>query len=327
MARAIMSGYLWKVAIIGVSIVCFAPVGRAQGILAAGECEMLKKVVVHTENDFILLKASQLEGDKWGVSLALPGSRSCYIQRSMRISYVCESRMFSSRPDALRFRDQRLDAIQECLGPVWTKQLMFAEFFVGVSDPDAERSIILAVERDGPYDRYFLRTDVQRMNQLPLEAAPQSPAKVRPDGYCGTLKEVLADSRAKFARSIEGAERHEFPSNVHWESKKQLPGWRDCFVNEWNGQEACRYLSCKTDVVAYQAQASALMESVSSDIRKCLGSEWRENNIRQLNGIARTRIESRSNPVIELQPSKSLFSEAWHLEFRVGMEAACLTKR
>src|ERR1700678_4475154 len=111
--EARMFSYLKRLSIAGLAMACFACDGRAQNLLAPGECEMLKKVVANTANDFLLLKGANIGDDKWRASLLLPGSRACYIDRYKRVSYMCESQIVASQPNALDARNRRLEAIQE----------------------------------------------------------------------------------------------------------------------------------------------------------------------------------------------------------------------
>jgi 1,2-phenylacetyl-CoA epoxidase catalytic subunit len=66
-----------------------------------------------------------------------------------------------------------MDAVQACLGDAWTKQTMFYEFFVSVSEDDRQISVLLAAEIEH-LRGYYIRTTVYRMNEVPLEVPPQS---------------------------------------------------------------------------------------------------------------------------------------------------------
>jgi hypothetical protein len=257
------------------------------------------------------------------VSLSLPGSQECFLQKTKRVIYVCGSKILPPGVIPLQARDERADAIHACLGPAWMKMDALSEFFIAFNDPASDRSVEVSVEKVAHYERYYLSTTVARMNQLPLDDPPQTVEQLRPSGYCDALKATLADSRQKFLQSIKGAERNALPNRVLWRSNNQLPGWKDCFVHEWNGREDCRYLTCSLGNVADRMQAELLLDHTFSDVKACLGPEWRKSITRLTDGRVGDRLVSRDNPVIELHPSKSLYSEAWGLDLQILNEVVC----
>jgi hypothetical protein len=300
----------------------------AQTPLAPGECEALKALVEQTPKDFALLLRGVPAGpDRWQVSFSLPGSRQCYIQKTKRILYVCGSDILPDGSDSISLRDERVEVIHDCLGPAWTKNTQFSDDFISLNDPAGERTVIVSVEKDSPFPRYYLSTQIARMNQLPLETPPQSVEQVRPRGYCDALKSVLADSHQEFSQSTQNVDQNTFPNRAHWRSNNQLPGWNDCFVHEWNGRKDCRYLTCGVGNVVDRKQSGVLMGRISSDIRSCLGASWRESRIGEAGETIGVRLVSRDHPLIELHPSKSLYSDAWGLDLQIGAQGVCPASR
>nr|WP_129545774.1 hypothetical protein [Methylorubrum zatmanii] len=304
----------------------------AEGSLSAPECEALKKVIPHTQNDFALLKDKKTSSNSWSISMTIPGTKSCYLKQRERISLDCESEPLVAAPDdsfALRsfaapLRAQRADAIKECLGPTWTRQATFEEFFSGVNDVDAERSIIINVDRDNMFDPPYLRTSIARMNQVPLEQPPRSISDVKPTGYCNAAKEALIGAQAKFSSLIKNSERNDLGRHVLWKSDTDLPGWTQCYVHEWFKKENCRYLTCTAGPVSGDGQAEELMKVVTSDLIACLGKGWRKNAIRDTAGVRGTRFIAQGNPIIELKPSESLYAkDSRYVNFSIRSEVAC----
>ncbi len=293
----------------------------AETVLSTPECETLKALLEQAPKDFALLRGAPQGLDKWRVYQNLPGSRECFIQKTKRIMYVCYSEILPSGVVPQFARNERADAIHACLGPAWTKLTEFSEFFISINDAESTRSVTVTVESD-PFG-YYLSTTLARMNQLPLEPPPQTVEQLQPHGYCDALKVAVADSRQKFSQAIKDVERNISLNSFHWRSNNQLPGWNECFVHEWNDNENCRSLACRLGNVAEEKQSRLLMDKISLDMRSCLGPTWRENKTRRTDGVAGTRLVSRDNPVIELQPSKSFYSDAWGLDLSIWTEAAC----
>lgn len=135
--------------------------------LRSGECDAIKKIVDHANDDFKMLKKGSPSDGKWNISASLPGYRACFVQHRDRATFVCEGPITRSKPAAVSQRDAKLNALSSCLGQSWTKMTKMSEFFVSLQDLDGSRALMLAVDNVSPFPEYFVRLSVFRSKDVP----------------------------------------------------------------------------------------------------------------------------------------------------------------
>lgn len=289
-------------------------------------CDTLRRLVEHTREDFKSLERDAAGPGRRRAAIALPESKSCYISQGKSIAYVCESRRFNDKAEAVRARDDMREIAHRCLGRPWEKQDQLAEVFIALNDTESERSIVFAADVDPttPEGVYHVRTQIYRLSQQKLEPRARPAEQIKPGGYCEALKRVVSSARTQFSDLIGGAEKNVIRDRAHWRANTGLRGWKDCFVHEAGNRPSCRYYSCATDPVPEREDVQKLTEAVSADVRTCLGESWQEASNRQSDGTVSARIKGPADePVIELRPSKSMYSDAWTLRIDVELDTGC----
>ena len=285
-------------------------------------CTQLKEIVAHTKNDFANLAGAQVEEGKWKATAVLPGQDTCYISKSKSINFICEFGHYAKKADGLLQSQRLLDQSQKCLGKLWVKQTALSEFFTGLADEENGRSIIFSVGQHISADEeYFVRVQIYRMFQQPLEPEAKTAGEKKPGSYCGQLKQVIASGKDYFAGLIVNSRKEAIGNRTHWLSAIQLQGWSDCWVHEVAGHKQCRYLSCSLGPYVDKSEAAKSMESVTNDSKGCLGSVWNVGRTRQTDGTIDTRITGDGDgPYVEVRQSKSLYSGAWNLNLDVLLD-------
>lgn len=295
------------------------------------ECQVAKEIMDHASNDFAFLRGNQITDNTWRGSILLPGSTSCYVRRTKRISYDCESRPYTADNGAsdtsvtsAPFREERVRALATCLGPTWSiKTNMFSEFFSSVSDVEAGRTIIVTGDRNNMLDPPYIRTSFARMNQLPLDPPARPAAELRPSGYCDALNYFVKGAADEF-QNISADEENRVGAHSFWKVSARLPGWNECYIHQWVRDSRCRYLKCSVGPVADEQQAEALKGMVLADTRLCIGSGWREVRYRTPRGTLGVRLVRKGRPIIELIASQSVYvSTNQYLDLSIRLQVHC----
>ena len=288
-------------------------------------CETLKRLVEHTREDFSSLERGAAGPDRRRAAIALPESKSCYISHGKSISFICESKRFKDKAEAVRSRDDMRESALRCLGRFWEKQDQMMEFFIGLNDQENKRSIVFAADSEAtPEGAYYVRTQIYRMFQQKLEPEARPAEQTKPAGYCESLKHVVSSASRQFNDLIAGAEKNVIGGRAHWRSNTRLRGWKDCYVHEAGNRPSCRYYSCGTDPVPRREDVQKLTEAVTADVRSCLGETWQQASNKQSDGSVSARVKGPGDgPVVEIRPSKSLYSDAWTLRIDVELDIGC----
>lgn len=304
---------------------CAISTSAAQSVQAGSDdenfCTHLKEIVQHTKNDFAGITNNQIDDHSFATSIILPDQELCYIMRSKSINYMCESQHFDSKEKASGFAAATLQRASACLGKLWEKQSALSEFFTALNDEEHQRSFIVSVGQNSPFDEYFVQIQIARMYQQELEPPAQSAAQAQPAGYCTDLKRMIDSGISFFDELIGKAPPEKTGRRSHWRSEIQLPNWQDCFVHQENDKPACRYVSCSVGPLIDQKEAAAIMKGIAAETKACLGKGWAIGKARQSDGTINLRlIGETAQAYVEVRPSKSLYTGAWNVKLDVSLD-------
>lgn len=243
--------------------------GEAVAASPASSCAQVKQAVAAATQDFIPVKGAATGEDTWQTSAALPNFGSCYLKQMRNLTLMCDGKEKPGKAEVVADIKAETQGYQTCLGNEWRTEEL-PDGAVSVSNYRSGHSIILSSMFTAS-DAYFMSAMLWRRapsaDESVVDATVKSPAK--PDGYCETLKTVVAGAQKDFVKNL-GEKEFGF-----WPAPHVLAGWNECTIGELTeGDPQTRWYTCELSPYATKFAASEVFEGVLADVKACLGKDW-----------------------------------------------------
>jgi hypothetical protein len=286
-------------------------------------CGLLKAIVPLGAEEFRPILGDMLKGKRWTTKRELNGWAKCYIEEALDVTYICEDIDRPTQKEATDVMRQRKNEFLKCLGPEWTVAddagylHNFTDDMINFSvrttpAPKLESMLNLNPAQTAPAEQYHVHFMLRRAFSLNSKSTnPKTPAA--PSGFCQDLKRVLAFTRDDF-RSIANHKK-----GLEHDARIQLPGFFNCRVEELEDFGKHKYYTCSGPPVKNGFLAGDMLETVSAEIKTCLGAKWRSRDrFGYNNGLVRMFENSEKDFDIELRERRS-YDERHEIKLDVNM--------
>ncbi len=314
------------------------PVEEPPAATAEAYCEDLKRVVTASRNNFADILGPVSTKDSWISRVQLPGWNDCRVQdlvtQGKTERYFTCDRGSLPNAEVLPAKREEQDAyVKPCLGPDWSVRrsefsngAVHSIYFMGPDDPQVRVREVIYTDPD----EWLLRIDVEAPKSLAVPAAPEAAAEdpatpptdeppqpsAQADAYCDDLKRAVTEARGNFS-AILG----ETASDGGWTARLQLPGWKECTVQDLTSQGIkSRYFTCLRGPYAELEALRAAREGAEAYVTPCLGSGWSVRRPENPNKTIHTIYSmGTDDPVVTLREAFSEKSKKWW--FRIDVDA------